>query len=108
MSSFFKPKGFRGKKAVTPDWFSMQWLLGCCVSYVLLCSANKYRPPLSYISYEKILWKIIDIYFSVMHVFYIFCLDLFVVFDQRPSMLPIVTNFVVIVDYQHQSLCFGK
>ena len=36
-----------------------------------------------------------------MHVFYIFCFELYVVLDQKPSMLPAVTKFVAIVDYRH-------
>ena len=47
VSSSFKPKGFRGKKAVATDWFSMQWFLGCCVSNTIIqsYSGKKYRPP---------------------------------------------------------------
>ena len=39
---------------------------------------------------------------------FMFCLEVFVGFYQKPNMLPRVTNFVLIVDYQPQNLCCGK
>ena len=47
--------------------------------------------------------NLIGMYFSAMHVFYIFCPDLFpnksltiIVFNLKPSMLPIVTKFIAL------------
>ena len=71
VSSSFKPKRFRDEKAMAPDWYSMQWFLGCCVSNIIPSySVNKYRPP-HFICFE---WEhfvkndLIAIYFSVMDI----------------------------------------
>ena len=99
VSSSFKLKSFRGKKAVAPDWFCLQKFLGYCESNILSDSANKCRPPhfIYFIWENSVKNNLIGIYFRVTHVLYIFFLELFVMFDQKPTMLPIVTNISVIV-----------
>ena len=85
LSSFFKLKGFRGEKAVAPNWFSMKWLFGCCVNNIDIpsYSAKKYRPPhfIYFIWESSVKNNLLGTYFSVMQVFYIFVLELLVVFD---------------------------
>ena len=61
---------------VDPDWFSMQWFLGCCVSNIPSYSAKKIQTSSLCEKQNSAKNNLIGICFSVMHVFYIFCFEL--------------------------------